>query len=130
MDPDSGETVIHGMGELQLDVYIERMRREYGVAVTVSPPQVAYRETITEKAEFNYTTDTGQWKERRWMTMPAQLDAKAGKVRAALTADRVAKLAAPVHQIDDRITAQYTHARMPDPRAGVQLARQADSSHW
>ncbi|MBI5509347.1 MAG: elongation factor G [Deltaproteobacteria bacterium] len=55
VDPDSGETVISGMGELQLDVYIERMRREYAVAVTVSPPQVAYRETVTEKAEFNYT---------------------------------------------------------------------------
>jgi elongation factor G len=55
MDPDSGETVIHGMGELQLDVYIERMRREYNVSVAVSPPQVAYRETVTEKAEFNYT---------------------------------------------------------------------------
>ena len=55
IDQDSGETVIHGMGELQLDVYIERMRREYNVAVQVSPPQVAYRETITEKTDFNYT---------------------------------------------------------------------------
>jgi elongation factor G len=54
-DPDSGETVIHGMGELQLDVYIERMKREYGVQVEVSPPQVAYRETITERVEFDYT---------------------------------------------------------------------------
>jgi elongation factor G len=54
-DPDSGETVIHGMGELQLEVYIERMKREYGVEVEVSPPQVAYRETIGERAEFDYT---------------------------------------------------------------------------
>ena len=54
-DPDSGETVIHGMGELQLDVYIERMKREYGVQVEVSPPQVAYRETITERVEYDYT---------------------------------------------------------------------------
>ena len=55
VDPESGETVIHGMGELQLEVYIERMRREYNVEVEVSPPQVAYRETITERVDFNYT---------------------------------------------------------------------------
>jgi elongation factor G len=54
-DPESGDTVIHGMGELQLDVYIERMKREYSVSVEVSPPRVAYRETITEKVEFDYT---------------------------------------------------------------------------
>ncbi|MEE2775472.1 MAG: elongation factor G [Acidobacteriota bacterium] len=53
-DPESGETVIHGMGELQLDVYIERMRREYNVEVEVSPPRVAYRETISRKVEFDY----------------------------------------------------------------------------
>jgi elongation factor G len=55
VDQESGETVIQGMGELQLDVYIERMRREYAVKVETSAPQVAYRETITQKAEFNYT---------------------------------------------------------------------------
>ena len=54
-DPESGETVIHGMGELQLEVYIERMKREYKVEVEVSPPQVAYRETITQRVDFNYT---------------------------------------------------------------------------
>jgi translation elongation factor EF-G len=55
VDQESGETVIQGMGELQLDVYIERMRREYGVKVQVSPPQVAYRETFTQRADYNYT---------------------------------------------------------------------------
>ncbi|MCC7382494.1 MAG: elongation factor G [Deltaproteobacteria bacterium] len=55
VDQESGETVISGMGELQLDVYLERMRREYNVAVETSPPQVAYRETFTQRAEFNYT---------------------------------------------------------------------------
>ncbi len=54
-DADSGETVIHGMGELHLDVYIERMRREYNASVTTSPPRVAYRETITRPVSFNYT---------------------------------------------------------------------------
>ncbi len=54
-DKDSGETVIHGMGELQLEVYIERMKREYQVEVEVSAPQVAYRETISRRVDYNYT---------------------------------------------------------------------------
>ena len=54
-DPETGETMISGMGELHLDVYLERMRREYGVAVETSPPRVAYRETITLPASFDYT---------------------------------------------------------------------------
>jgi len=54
-DAESGQTIIGGMGELHLEVYIERMRREYRVAVDVGAPQVAYREAITTRAEFNYT---------------------------------------------------------------------------
>jgi len=53
-DEETGETIISGMGELHLEVYIERMRREYNVPIEVSPPRVAYRETITRKADFNY----------------------------------------------------------------------------
>jgi len=55
VDPESNETVISGMGELHLDVYIERMKREYNVEVETGMPQVAYRETITCRADFNYT---------------------------------------------------------------------------
>jgi len=55
VDQESGETILSGMGELHLEVYIERMRREYGVSVTTSPPQVAYRETFTQRADYNYT---------------------------------------------------------------------------
>ena len=54
VDEESGETVISGMGELHLDVYVERMRREYGAEVTTGAPQVAYREAISRRAEFNY----------------------------------------------------------------------------
>ena len=54
-DAETNETIISGMGELHLDVYVERMKREYGAAVLTSPPRVAYRETLTRKAEFNYT---------------------------------------------------------------------------
>ena len=55
VDPESSETIIAGMGELHLEVYIERMKREYKAEVLTSPPQVAYRETIGAKTEFSYT---------------------------------------------------------------------------
>jgi elongation factor G len=55
VDPESGETVISGMGELHLDVYVERMKREYQVDVETGAPQVAYRETISQRAEYSYT---------------------------------------------------------------------------
>jgi len=55
VDSESNQTIIKGMGELHLEVYIERMRREYKCEVDTGMPQVAYRETITQKAEFNYT---------------------------------------------------------------------------
>jgi len=55
VDPESNQTIIKGMGELHLEVYIERMRREYKCEVEVGRPQVAYREAITQRAEFNYT---------------------------------------------------------------------------
>ena len=50
-DHETGQTVISGMGELHLDVLIDRMRREFGVEATVGAPQVAYRETITQAAD-------------------------------------------------------------------------------
>ncbi|MDR0760692.1 MAG: elongation factor G [Treponema sp.] len=55
VDPESNQTIIQGMGELHLEVYVERMFREYKCAVETGMPQVAYRETITQRADFNYT---------------------------------------------------------------------------
>jgi elongation factor G len=55
VDPETSETIIEGMGELHLDIYVERMRREYNADVTTGNPRVAYRETITQRADFNYT---------------------------------------------------------------------------
>jgi elongation factor G len=54
VDHDSAETIISGMGELHLEVYVERMRREYDAEVEVGAPQVAFREAISRRAEFNY----------------------------------------------------------------------------
>ncbi len=53
-DKESGETIISGMGELHLDVYVERMRREYNAEVETGAPQVAYREAMSRRADFNY----------------------------------------------------------------------------
>ena len=55
VDWESSETIISGMGELHLEIYVERMKREFGAAVSTGMPQVAYRETISRKVEFNYT---------------------------------------------------------------------------
>jgi len=55
VDDETNETIIEGMGELHLEIYVERMKREYATDVETGKPRVAYRETITQRAEFNYT---------------------------------------------------------------------------
>ena len=55
VDPESSQTIIQGMGELHLDVYVERMKREYRAEVKTGMPQVAYREAISRKVDFDYT---------------------------------------------------------------------------
>lgn len=54
-DEESAQTIISGMGELHLEIYCERIKREYNCEVIVGKPQVAFRETITKPAKFNYT---------------------------------------------------------------------------
>ncbi len=51
---ETSETIISGMGELHLDIYVERMRREYKVDCDVGRPKVNYRETIQARADFSY----------------------------------------------------------------------------
>ena len=54
-DPESGQTIIKGMGELHLEIIVDRMKREFKVDANVGAPQVAYRETITRVGEIDYT---------------------------------------------------------------------------
>lgn len=54
-DEESGQTILKGMGELHLDILVDRMKREFGVEANIGQPQVAYRETITQSADVDYT---------------------------------------------------------------------------
>jgi elongation factor G len=55
VDPESGETILRGMGELHLDIKVDILRRTYGVDANVGAPQVAYRETLVKPTEIDYT---------------------------------------------------------------------------
>ncbi|MEZ0280479.1 elongation factor G [Methyloceanibacter sp.] len=55
VDHESGQTIIKGMGELHLDIIVDRMKREFNVEANVGAPQVAYRETVSKRAEIDYT---------------------------------------------------------------------------
>jgi elongation factor G len=79
VDEESGETIISGMGELHLDVYVERMKREFSAEVTTGIPQVAYRETITTRAAFDYihkkqTGGAGQYGRVAGFMQPSESD--------------------------------------------------------
>ena len=54
-DSETGQTILAGMGELHLEIIVDRMQREFNVGANVGKPQVAYRETIRQKAEYDYT---------------------------------------------------------------------------
>ncbi len=74
-DPESGQTIIKGMGELHLDIKVDILRRTHKVEVNVGAPQVAYRETITKKTEIDYTHKkqtggTGQFARVKFVVEP------------------------------------------------------------
>jgi elongation factor G len=77
IDPDSGQTIIHGMGELHLEILIDRLKREFKVACNQGPPQVAYKEAITSSAEFRevfkkQTGGKGRFADITVQLMPAE----------------------------------------------------------
>jgi elongation factor G len=76
-DEESGQTIIKGMGELHLDIKVDRMKREFKVEANVGAPQVAYRETITKSTEIDYTHKkqtggTGQFARVKFEVEPAK----------------------------------------------------------
>jgi len=80
-DPETAETIIAGMGELHLDVYVERIRREFKAQVTVGAPNVSYREAPTNEAKFNYrhkkqTGGSGQFAHVVGRLVPLEADAE------------------------------------------------------
>ena len=60
-DEESGQTIIKGMGELHLDIIVDRMKREFKVEANIGAPQVAYRETILGSAEMEYIHKNKWW---------------------------------------------------------------------
>jgi elongation factor G len=81
IDPDSGQTIIHGMGELHLEILIDRLRREFKVECNQGPPQVAYKEAITTSTEFRevfkkQTGGRGKFADIIVVLMPADADVR------------------------------------------------------
>ncbi|MCF6328159.1 MAG: elongation factor G, partial [Devosiaceae bacterium] len=79
-DEESGQTIISGMGELHLDILIDRMRREFNVEANIGQPQVAYRETITKSCDIDYTHKkqsggSGQFARIKMTVMPNEAGA-------------------------------------------------------
>ena len=84
VDSESQETIISGMGELHLDIYVERMKREYNVPCVTGKPRVAFRETIQGPAQFSYvhkkqTGGAGQYGKVEGRIEPMTIDEETGK---------------------------------------------------
>jgi elongation factor G len=92
LDPESKNTLLSGMGELHLQIYLERLRREYGAEVYVSEPAVAYRETITQAATFDYTFEQALEKSRIFAHIAGRLEPKPG---ACVVTSQIPKDAMP-----------------------------------
>ena len=84
-DEETGQTVIEGMGELHLEIIVDRMKREYNVEATVGAPQVSYREAITQKAEIDYvhkkqSGGSGQYARVKITFEPKSMDGEEGSM--------------------------------------------------
>jgi elongation factor G len=79
-DEESGQTIMSGMGELHLEILVDRMKREFGVEATVGKPQVAYRETITRNGD-RCGRQVRQAVRRAWPVRPRGADAGAAGSR-------------------------------------------------
>ncbi|KAJ3092998.1 Elongation factor G, mitochondrial [Quaeritorhiza haematococci] len=90
IDPESKETIISGMGELHLDIYVERLKREYNVETTTGKPQVAFRETVSSKTPFEYihkkqSGGSGQYAKVKGYIEPVTVDAEEAAEEGVMT---------------------------------------------
>ncbi len=95
-DPESNKTLISGMGELHLDIYLERMKREYHAEAYIGAPAVAYRETITQPATFDYTCQQQIGKTEQYARVRGRIEPYTERF---LFADRVGKKEIPTQFI-------------------------------
>ncbi|MCH7870659.1 MAG: elongation factor G [Planctomycetes bacterium] len=122
-DKESNETVISGMGELHLEIYVERIRREYKVEVTTGAPKVNYREAPTREAEFNYkhkkqTGGSGQFAHVIGRLVPLPADAENDyEFENKVTGGRI-----PTEYISS-CDKGFQTARMKGPQAGHEIIR-------
>jgi elongation factor G len=122
-DEESGETIISGMGELHLDVYIERMRREYKAGVVVGQPRVQYREAPTVVTPFNYkhkkqTGGSGQYAHVIGQLIPLDANAEEDyEFESTVTGGRI-----PTEYISS-VNKGFQMARAAGPLAGFEVVR-------
>ena len=95
-DPESNKTLISGMGELHLDIYLERMKREYHAEAYIGAPAVAYRETITQAATFDYTVQQQIGKTEQYAQVRGRIELYSSRF---LFEDRVKKKEIPTQFI-------------------------------
>jgi elongation factor G len=119
-DDETGETVIAGMGELHLDIYVERIRREYKVDVEVGAPKVSYREAPTRPTEYDYkhkkqTGGSGQYAHIVGDLSPMPEDSDENfefKIRLSVAVSHVNTY----HQLKKAFECQWKKARLQDSR--------------
>jgi elongation factor G len=122
-DVESGQTVIKGMGELHLEIIVDRMKREFKVDANVGAPQVAYRETITKAAEIDYTHKkqtggSGQFARIKLVFEPGE-KGTGFKFESKIVGGAVPKEYIPgVEKGLESALSRRRHRRLPDDRCG------------
>ena len=136
-DPETGQTILSGMGELHLEIIVDRMMREFGVAANVGKPQVAYRETIRQTAEYDYTHKkqtggSGQYARRKMRVEP--MPGGGIRVRQRNQGGNIPKEFIPaiekgiMEALEGGILAGYPHGRMSRSRCSTAAYHEVDSS--
>ena len=128
-DEESGQTIISGMGELHLEIIVDRMKREFSVEANVGKPQVAYRETIRKAAmdvEGKLVKQTGGRGQYGHVVIERRADANAARASSSSTPSRAASIPARVHPGGGEGRQREPDARRPGRLSGG--GRQGDAA--